>query len=56
MCPACLTSLALTAAATTGAGAAVTAFVVRVRRSLTLKPRPETQGQEPRHDHAETSR
>jgi hypothetical protein len=56
MCPACLTSLALTAAATTGAGAAVTAFVVRVRRSLTRKPQPDTQSREPGHDPAETSR
>jgi len=33
MCPACLTSIALTVAAATGTGAAVTVLVVRVRRS-----------------------
>lgn len=56
MCPACLTSLALTAAATTGAGAAVTTFVVRVKRSMTRQPRPEPQTREPRHEHVETNR
>jgi hypothetical protein len=34
MCPLCLTSLAVTVATTTGAGAAVTALAVRVVRSV----------------------
>jgi hypothetical protein len=41
VCPLCLTSLAITVATTTGTGAAVTAFAVRVRRSLTRKNRSE---------------
>lgn len=56
MCPACLTSLALTAAVTTGAGAAVTAVVVRVKRALTQEPKTGTSTPEPRHDHVETDR
>ena len=41
MCPACLTSIALTVAAATGTGAAVTALVVRVRRTNEPKRNPE---------------
>lgn len=33
MCPACLAALAITVAKTTGAGAAVTALVVGVRKN-----------------------
>jgi hypothetical protein len=35
MCPVCLTSLAITVASTAGAGGAVTALALRVKRSLT---------------------
>ena len=35
MCPVCLTSLAVTIASTAGAGGAVTALALRVKRSLT---------------------
>jgi hypothetical protein len=42
MCPACLASLAITVATTTGAGAAVTAFAVKVTRSWTKDPKPRT--------------
>lgn len=56
MCPACLTSLAITAATTTGAGAAVTALVVRIWRSLTKDPQPESKAREYRHERVETHR
>jgi hypothetical protein len=42
VCPICLTSLAITIAATTGSGAAATAFAVRVKRSLIKDRHPET--------------
>ncbi len=42
MCPICLTSLAITIAATTGSGAAATAFAVRVKRSLIKDRHSET--------------
>jgi len=41
MCPACWTSLALTAATTTGAGAAVVALALRVKRWSAKRPEPE---------------
>lgn len=56
MCPACLTSLAITIATTTGAGAAVTALVVRAARSLARDQQPEIQTREDRHEHVETHR
>jgi hypothetical protein len=44
MCPLCLTTLVVTVATTTGAGAAVTALAVRISRSLrkTEEQLPET--------------
>ncbi|HVJ91146.1 MAG TPA: hypothetical protein VM580_15190 [Labilithrix sp.] len=57
MCPACLTSLALTVATTTGAGAVATAFVVRATRSLVKKPKPTPQDRkEPTHEHVGSNR
>lgn len=43
MCPACLTSIAITVAATTNAGAAAAALLVRARNAwLGESPRNET--------------
>jgi hypothetical protein len=44
MCPICLTSLAITVATTTGAAASMTAFALRLTRSFTQAPEPETPG------------
>ena len=41
MCPACLASLAITVATTTGATAAVGAWVMRVKRSVSTGTRLE---------------
>jgi len=58
MCPVCLTSLAVTVATTTGAGAAISAFVVNVKRSIRAGRNPETQKQtqtqESCHERAES--
>lgn len=40
MCPACLTSLAITVATSTTAGAAVTALLVRAVRSIAKHDKP----------------
>ena len=57
MCPACLTSLALTVATTTGAGAVATAFVVRATRSLVKKPKLAPQDrEESNHEHVGSNR
>lgn len=44
MCPACVTAIAITVAKTTGAGAAVTAIVARVRQARHSKSSVETRG------------
>jgi hypothetical protein len=47
MCPVCLTSLAVTLAATAGGGGGITAIALRIRRSLGKDREPE-----PRKDRA----
>jgi hypothetical protein len=42
MCPVCLTSIAITVATTAGAGGAVTALALRVKRALTEDLTTET--------------
>lgn len=54
MCPACLTTLALAALGSTGAGAAVTAFVLR-RRSDEA-PKNDDHTPEDHHEHERTHR
>lgn len=54
MCPACLTTLALAALSSTGAGAAVTAFVLR--RRTKQAPKNETFAPEYRHEHEPSHR
>ncbi len=56
MCPACLTSLALTVATTTGAGAAATAFVVRTIRAVSKNRKTDNHDREELHDHVEPNR
>jgi hypothetical protein len=56
MCPACLTTLVITVASTTGAGAAVTAFAVRALRSSTEAQEPETPTEEDCDEHDTTNR
>jgi hypothetical protein len=56
MCPACLASLAITVATTTGAGAAVTAFAVRVTRSWTKDPKPQNPEGDVPHERIEAHR
>jgi hypothetical protein len=56
VCPACLTSLAITVASTTGAGAAVTALVVRVTRSLTKATQSDTPTREDHHESVDARR
>jgi hypothetical protein len=45
MCPACWTSLAITAATTTGVGASVVALALRVKRWSKKRPQPETRAE-----------
>ena len=52
MCPACLASLAITVATTTGATAAVSAWVIRAKRSFSMGPRLELEEED--HDPADT--
>lgn len=54
MCPACLTTVALAALSSTGAGAAVTAFVLR--RRAKEAPKNETFAPEYRYDHEQSNR
>jgi hypothetical protein len=56
MCPACLTSLAITVATTTGIGAAVTAFVARATRSSTQDREPNPPTRVENHEHVEAHR
>jgi hypothetical protein len=58
MCPVCLTSLAVTVAASTGAGGAVTALALRIRRSLTRNraPRSQPRPREEAHELVEANR
>jgi hypothetical protein len=56
VCPACLTSLAITVATTTGAGAAATALVVRVARSFQEPREARTKPRKEAHDNVESNR
>ncbi len=54
MCPACLTTLAIAALSSTGAGAAVTALVLR--RRTPERPKNDTPVPETHHEHAPSHR
>lgn len=54
MCPICLSSLAITIATTTGAGAVATACAVRVARVFTKNQEPKNR--EECHEHVENNR
>lgn len=56
MCPVCLTSLAITVAATTTTGGAATALALRVKRLLMNDRELETPAREEPHEHEQPHR